>query len=169
MLRSANGENRLIVKRLPEEVIDFLHKQGFVVVSTIDKDGSAHSSCKGIVKINQNGRIYLLDLYKEKTYENLQHNSRITLTSVDEHKFKGYCLKGRAKIVREDKLSSHIISAWEERLIHRLTQRLLRNIKGERGHERHPEALFPKPEYMIVVEVKEIVDLTPHHLKEVQL
>lgn len=165
MLRSANGENRLIVKRLPEEVIDFLHKQGFVVVSTIDKDGSAHSSCKGIVKINQNGRIYLLDLYKEKTYENLQHNSRITLTSVDEHRFRGFCLKGRAKIAREGKLSHHIIRAWEKRLTHRLTQRVLKNIRGEKGHARHPEALMPRPEYMIMMEVKEVVDLTPHQLK----
>lgn len=30
----------------------------------------------------------------------------------------------------------------------------------------HPEALLPKPEYMIVMEVEEIIDLTPKHLKQ---
>jgi len=153
------------VKVLSEEVMEFLQKEGFMVVSTVDKDGTPHSSCKGIVKINQNGQIYLMDLYKARTYENLKHNSHVALTVVDEHKFNGLCLKGRGKIVNEDKLSAQVIRAWEKRLTNRLTKRVLRNISGEKGHRSHPEALFPKPEYMIVVEVKEIVDLTPQHLK----
>ncbi len=124
-----------------------------------------HNSCKGIVKINENGRVYLLDLYKAKTYENLKHNSHIAVSAVDEHKFKGFCLKGKAKIVKEESLSSHIITAWEKKLTHRITQRVLKNIAGEKGHDEHPEARFPKPEYMIVMQVEEVVDLTPHHLK----
>lgn len=153
------------MKTLSDEVIQFFHKQNFTVVSTMGRDGLLHNSCKGIVKINENGRVYLLDLYKAKTYENLKHNSHIAVTAVDEHKFKGFCLKGKAKILKGDKLSSHIITAWEKRLTRRITQRVLKNISGEKGHARHPEALFPKPEYIIVMQVQEIVDLTPHHLK----
>lgn len=149
-----------------ENIINFFQKQNFVIVSTVDRDSSLHSSCKGIVKINRNGRIYLLDLYRGKTFENLKRNSRITITAVDEHKFKGFCLKGKAKIMREDKLGPHIITAWERRISHRITQRVLKNIGGEKGHPRHPEALLPKPKYMIVMEAKEVVDLTPHHLRQ---
>lgn len=166
MLRTTDGENsRLDVKSLSDEVVQFFHKQNFVIVSTIDKDGSSHNSCKGIVKINQNGRIYLLDLYKGETFKNLKRNSHIAVTAVDEHKFKGFYLKGKAKIVRRNRLSSRIITAWEKRLTHRITQRVLKNLRGETGHPRHPEVLLPKPEYMVVMEVKEVVDLTPHHLK----
>ena len=153
------------MKRLSEEITQFLQEQGFAIVSTIDRNGNPHSSCKGIVKIDKSGSIYLLDLYREKTYENLKRNPHISITAVDEHRFKGFCLKGKAKIISGDKLKFQIIKTWEEKLTSRITRRLIKNIKGEKGHPRHPEVLLPRPEYMIVMEVEEIVDLTAHHIK----
>jgi uncharacterized pyridoxamine 5'-phosphate oxidase family protein len=153
------------MKRLNNDIVQFFRNQGYVIVSSIDKDGFPHSACKGIVKINQNGRIYLLDLYRAKTYENLKHNSYISITAIDEHKFIGYCLKGKAEIIPEGKIKSQIIKAWEDRITSRITHRILKNIHEEKGQPRHPEALLPKPEYLIVMEVKKIIDLTPHHLK----
>jgi predicted pyridoxine 5'-phosphate oxidase superfamily flavin-nucleotide-binding protein len=153
------------MKKLSDEIIHFFENQGCVVVSTIDKNGSVHNSCKGIVKINREGSVYLLDLYRARTRDNLMRNPHISITAIDEHKFIGYCLKGKARIVLEDELHSQIIKAWEDRITSRLTRRLLKNIREEKGHPRHPEVLLPKPEYMIAMEVEEIVDLTPHHLK----
>jgi len=153
------------MRKLKEEVVQFLRNQGYVIVSTIDDKGFPHNACKGIVKINRNGTIYLLDLYKAETYENLKHNSHISITAADEHKFIGYCLKGRAKIIAEDKIKPELLRAWEDRIASRLTQRLLKNIREEKGHSRHPEILLPQPEYMIEMEVEEIIDLTPHQLK----
>jgi general stress protein 26 len=153
------------MKRLANEIINFFQNQGCVVVSTIDRQGFAHSACKGIVKINHNGRLYLLDLYRAKTHENLKRNPHISITAFDEHKFLGYCLKGKAEMLPPGKLQSQIIKAWEARITSRITQRLLKNIREEKGHPRHPEALLPKPEYLIVMDVEEVVDLTPQHLK----
>ncbi|MCK9603061.1 MAG: pyridoxamine 5'-phosphate oxidase family protein [Candidatus Omnitrophica bacterium] len=154
------------MRRLSDEIVQFFQSQGFTVITTIDKDGSPHNSCKGIVEINKNGKIHLLDLYMQKTYENLRRNPRISITAVDEHKFRGYCLKGKAKLVPREALTPGIIAAWESKLTSRITQRLIRNMHGEKGHSLHPEALFPKPAYMIVMEVKGVIDLTPHHLKQ---
>ncbi len=151
------------MQRLNQEIINFFLKQGYVIVSTLDKNGFPHSSCKGIVKVTQNGKVYLLDLYRGITYENLKTNQHISIAAVDEHKFKGYVLKGIAMGV--EKLDADFLSAWEERIASRLTQRVLKNMKDEKGHPRHPEILLPQPEYMIVMEVQEIVDLTPRHLK----
>ncbi len=154
------------MQSLPDEVIHFFHRQSFAVISTVDSRGFPHNSCKGIVKINKSGRIYLLDLYKAETFENLRRNPHIAVTAVDEHKFNGFCLKGRGKIVKRDKLTPDIIAAWEKRISSRIAQRVLKNVKGEKGHSRHPEILLPKPEYMIVMEVEKVVDLTPEHLAE---
>ena len=153
------------MKRLPEEVVQFLHSQNFVIVSTIDSDGTAHSACKGIVDIKREGTILLLDLYRGNTYANIKRNPSITITVVDEHRFKGYCLKGKAITIHESDFDPHIIKAWEDRITSRLTQRLLKNLREEKGHARHPEVLLPSPKYMIAMEVEEIIDLTPHHLK----
>jgi len=148
-----------------EEIGHFLHSQNFIVVSTIDKNGRPHSSCKGLVNIDEQGKIYLLDLYKSNTYENLSANSNMSITAIDEHKFKGYCLKGRGEIAAIQRLDPKIIKAWENKITTRITQRVIKNIAGEKGNLRHPEALLPKPQFLIVMEVDEIVDLTPHHIK----
>ena len=153
------------MKRLPDEIVHFFREQGFVIVSTVDERGMPHSSCKGIINISPAGKIYLLDVYLNGTYNNLKRNPNISITAVDEHKFKGYCLKGKAELIVRDGLSPQIKKAWEARLAGRITQRLLKNILDKKGHPQHPEARFPQPKYMIVVDVGEVVDLTPHHLK----
>ena len=153
------------MKALPDNIAHFFKKQRFVVVSTIDKNNKPHNSCKGIIKIDRKGKIYLLDLYKWRTYGNLRRHPHISITAVDEHKFKGWCLKGKAKIIPGGKLSRDVIKAWEARIAGRITHRLLKNIREEPGHGRHPESQLPKPEYMIVMEIEEIVDLIPQNFK----
>lgn len=151
--------------KIPENIIHFFEKQGCVIVSTIDKDGSAHNSCKGIVKISKNGRVYLLDLYMARTFANLKRDAHISIAAIDEHEFSGYCLKGRARLVKVEKLNPGLLKAWEDRVNRRITQRIIKNMLGEKGHGRHPESRFPKPSYMILMEINKIVDLTPQHLK----
>jgi len=152
-------------KKLTEGIIRFFHRQPYTIITTVDRDGCPHNSCKGIVDIEEDGKVYLLDLYKAKTYENLKQNPHINITAVDEHKFIGFTLKGKAKIANKNKLKSHIIKAWETKITKRISQRLLKNLKGEKGHPLHPEASLPKPEYLIEVDVNEVIDLTPHHIK----
>jgi general stress protein 26 len=151
--------------KLNNEVYDLLNRQGFVVVSTLDSDGSIHNACKGIVKIDKSGKVYLLDLYHQNTFKNLKRNPHISITAVDEHTFSGYCLKGKGKILQKKELDPAIIRVWEEKLASRISQRIIKNLHGELGHPRHPEANLPQPQYMILMEVEEVVDLTPGHIK----
>ena len=154
------------MQRINDEIIDFFQSQSFVIVSTIDKKGNPHSSCKGIVRINKNGSIYLFDLYQGKTFDNLKRNPRISITAVDEHKFNGYCLKGKAKIINTDRLSPQTIKTWDEKITGRISRRIIKNIHGQKGHPRHPEAHLPRPQYLIVIKVEEVVDLTPYQLRK---
>jgi len=147
------------------DIVQFFHNQRFTIISTIDKKGYPHNSCKGIVKIDESGKVYLLDLYTARTYENLKNNPAISITSVDEHKFAGYCLKGKAKIVPKNKVNGRVLKLWEDKITSRISHRLLKNMRGEKGHKTHPEALLPMPAYLIVVDVDEIVDLIPGHIK----
>lgn len=136
-----------------------------MAVTTIDSKGFPHASCKGMIKIEGTGRVYLLDAYHGRTFKNLKQNPSASVTAFDEHKFRGFCLKGKARLIHEDELTESIVKSWEERISGRLTQRLLKNIREEKGHRGHPEASLPKPKYMIVLDTEEVVDLTPAHLK----
>ncbi|MCM8793050.1 MAG: pyridoxamine 5'-phosphate oxidase family protein [Candidatus Omnitrophica bacterium] len=149
---------------IPPQVIHFFEHQHFVIVSTLDKDGFPHSSCKGIVRIEKD-RVYLLDLYQGKTFNHLQKNTHLSLTAVDEHRFRGYTLKGEGRIVQLTPSRKELLKAWERVISQRLTHRLLKNIQGERGHPAHPEVLLPSPKYLIEVKIKEIVDLKPKHIE----
>jgi len=153
------------MKRLSKEISQFFKKQSFTIVTTIGKGGIPHNSCKGIVEMGKGGKVYLLDLYKQETYGNLRRNPRMSITAVDEHRFRGYCLKGKAKLIPKEKLGPQVISAWEEKITDRITRRLIKNIHEEKGHPSHPEVFFPKPAYMIAMQIEEVVDLTPHHLR----
>lgn len=154
------------MKTITEEIADFFEKQGFVIVVSIDQKGYPSSACKGIIEIDRSGRVYLLDLYKGKTRKNLSLNPHVSITAIDEHGFKGYSLKGKGRIVTDRDIDRSLKKAWEDRITSRLTSRLLKNIRGGVKTEgKHPEALLPQPEYMIAIDVEEIVDLTPKHLK----
>ncbi|HNW39178.1 MAG TPA: pyridoxamine 5'-phosphate oxidase family protein [Candidatus Omnitrophota bacterium] len=153
------------MKPVPAAVVDFLRTQGFVMVSSIDKNGFPHNSCKAVVKIDPAGEIYLVDVYHGVTSGNIDHNRRISISFVDEHKFSGYCLKGLARKVQDEAISQEMIKVWEDNITSRLTKRLLKNLVQGQGQQHHPEASLPHPKHLIVLEVEEIVDLAPQHLK----
>ncbi len=154
------------MKPIPETIIDFIRLQGFVIVSSIDRNGFPHSSCKGIVKIDSRGEIYLVDVYHGVTSQNIRRNQHVSVSVVDEHKFTGYCLKGRARMIQDEAISQEIIKTWEDNITGRLAKRLLKNLGQDRIQGHHPEASLPRPKQLILLVVEEIVDLAPYHLKK---
>ncbi|UCC95708.1 MAG: pyridoxamine 5'-phosphate oxidase family protein [Candidatus Omnitrophota bacterium] len=153
------------MKPLSADIINFLQGQEFVIVSTLDSQGKIHCAAKGIVDIDSRGKIYLIDLYQAHTYTNLQKDPRISITAVNGHQFIGYTLKGRAKISQRAKIGRDMVEEWQKRVVQRISQRVIRDVRADKKSPHHPEAKFPLPEYLIEVEVEDIVDLTPRHLK----
>ena len=137
-----------------------------MIVSTLGEDGSIHCSAKGAVYIEEAGKVYLIDLYRAGTFNNLKRDPAISITSVDEHEFRGYTLKGKASIVAKEKIEGHIVEKWEARLLKRITKRAVSHIQRSKKTSHHPETRFPHPEYLIEMEVEAIIDLTPSDLKK---
>ena len=153
------------MKRLNDDIMDFFKKQSFVIVTTMDPDGTPHDSCKDVIRLSRDGRIYLLDLYMRRTFQNLEINPSMCVAQVDEHRFSGYCLKGKGHVVKIDRLRAQVTKIWHKKMNSRIVNRIIRNIHDDKGHPSMPESLLPRPEYMIVMDVNEIIDLTPGHIK----
>lgn len=153
------------MKKLSAEVINFLEKQEFVIVSSFDIDGGIHCSAKGIAGVDGGGKVFLIDIYKGKTSENLRKNQAVSITAIDAHLFMGFTLQGVARILERDQIEGRFIKRWEEKVVKRISQRVIKHIKDERKMLHHPEAKFPQPQHLIEIDVENIVDLTPHHLK----
>jgi uncharacterized pyridoxamine 5'-phosphate oxidase family protein len=151
---------------ISENIIEFFKRQAFVVVSTIDSQGFIYSSAKGIAAIEPSGKVHLIDLYMGRTISHLKENPIISITAINEDYFQGYTLRGKARLVDCKKIEQSILHEWEERIISRISARIIKNIKKEKGSYEHPESLFPKPKCLIKVEVEDIVDLAPGYLKQ---
>ncbi|MDD4294115.1 MAG: pyridoxamine 5'-phosphate oxidase family protein [Candidatus Omnitrophica bacterium] len=147
---------------LSKDIIFFLKNQHFVIVSTISQDGSIHCSAKGIVGVYEDGRVYVIDLYHNRTYNNLKNNPIVSITQVDEHTFKGYTLKGKAKIVYKEDIHDEYLKEWERKVLKRISDRLIKSVQRETASNSHHEAHLPaEPKYLIEIDVDDIVDLSP--------
>ena len=154
------------MEQIPSLVVDFFSTQGFVIVSSIDKNGFPHISCKDIIKIDARGEVYLIDVHHGLTVENIRRNPQVSISAVDEPKFMGYCLKGRAVVIPEHKINQDFIQAWEDNITSRLSKRLLYNLAQDKPRGHHPEAKLPRPKHLIIITVEKIVDLTPGYLRK---
>ncbi|MFA4988156.1 MAG: pyridoxamine 5'-phosphate oxidase family protein [Candidatus Omnitrophota bacterium] len=152
--------------KIPPSVIDFLRTQSYVTVSSIDRNGFPHNSCKDIVKIDPAGQLYLIDAYHGVTAENIKTNSKLSVSAVDEHKFSGYCIKGNGRVVLREDIPEEFIKLWEDNITSRLAKRLLHNLVQEKSNAHHPEASLPRPRHLICVEVEAIVNLSPLYLRK---
>ncbi|OGX46996.1 MAG: hypothetical protein A2306_02330 [Omnitrophica WOR_2 bacterium RIFOXYB2_FULL_38_16] len=146
---------------LTDKTIKLLEKQGFVIVSTLTEGGAIHSVAKGIVGIEKEGKVFVIDLFKNNTYNNLKRNSNVSITAIDDQSYDGYTLQGKAKIVPREDIQDHIVAKWEDKIIERISNRMISSIqKGKRSNEHH-EAKLPKhPKYLIEIDVEEVIDLT---------
>jgi len=153
------------MKKLSKDIISCLERQRIAIISTLDAKKRIHCSVKGIVGIDEAGKVYVIDLYCRNTFKNLKDDPTISVTVVDEARFEGYTLKGKAKIVERDKIEDHIMKGWETKVIERISSRVIKNIQVSRKTHHHPESRLPQPRYLIAIEVEDIVDLTPTHLK----
>ena len=152
--------------KIPREVILFLEQQGCVVVSTMDQKKNIHCSVKGIVGIDPDGKIFVIDLYFHKTYANLKKNSTISITAVNEKKFKGYSLQGTAKMISRENIKEHLVEKWENKIIKRASERLIEGVQSGSKSKGHFEIDLPKqPKYLMEVDVTQIIDLRPSGLR----
>ncbi|MFH1063361.1 MAG: pyridoxamine 5'-phosphate oxidase family protein [Candidatus Omnitrophota bacterium] len=144
--------------KLSNSIISLMKKQGFVIVSSLDEQGKIHCSAKGLVGIEQE-RVFIIDLYKAGTYNNLSKNPTVTISFVDEHRFEGYALQGKAKIVEKENIKDSIIAEWEDKVLQRISQRVIQNLKQGKPGAHHPEASFPHPKYLIEIDMKKLLIL----------
>ncbi|RKY36288.1 MAG: hypothetical protein DRP78_04000 [Candidatus Omnitrophota bacterium] len=152
------------MKKIDAEIISFLEKQGFVIVSTMDEQKRIHCSAKGISIIKPEGEIYLVDLYLRNTFNNLTKNSIISVNAFDEYVFAGYTLQGKAEVIKKKLMPEDVIEYWENKVIKMISSRVIKNMKEEKI-ARHLDVHFSEPEYVIKMQVEEIIDLKPGDLK----
>ena len=153
--------------KIPESVIHFFQRQPFVFVATIADDGVPNVVPKGICHIDGAGTVYVVDLYRGRTKENLTGIPEMTIAAVDERLYAGFQLKGTATWIPVEEETEHRehLEAWKKKVSERITSRIIENVQTQYRTQHH-EAHFPEPEGIIKLTVEQIVNLAEHREKQ---
>ena len=143
-----------------DDVIEFFNSQNIVLISTIDDEGRIHSSVKGLASIEKDGIVRIIDLYSNRTLNNLLKDSNISITSVNEATYRGYTLQGRARVIDRDDIEEEILQSWKEKIVQRISSRVVSGVQAGSKSEGHYEAELPmEPAYLIEVEIDNVINL----------
>jgi hypothetical protein len=91
-----------IMPKISNELKDFL-KNYLAYVATADDKGIPNVVPKGDIAFIDDNTIVFADLYSHQTKKNLSKNPNIAITIVNPAAYKGYQLKGKAKIIERGK------------------------------------------------------------------
>ena len=122
--------------KLSEEIKDFL-KNNLSFVATVDEKGMPNVVPKGNLCALDDATLVFADLYSHQTKNNLAENPKVAITVVNAAGYKGYQLKGKAKVIERGKV-------YDE---------LSRQALGA-GQLDHPDA-----KYAVKVKVEKIIDI----------
>lgn len=148
--------------KLDRVMAKLLTKHKIVMVSSSSKDGKPNMSLKAIVEVEpEEGVIYFLDLYSEKTKRNLEENPQVSIAVTDIEDFVGYQFKGNVELIDRGNLFKKYLKRWDRQRTALLIERMIKNVQKGSSHGRH-ELYLPEPKYLVKVRVTEIYDLLPH-------
>ncbi len=148
--------------KIDKKMAKLLMKQRIVIVASSSKDGKPNASLKSIVDVEPDeGIIYFLDLYAEKTRKNLSENSQVSISTADIEDFIGYQFKGDVEVIDTGELFEKYKKKWEKQRTKLLIERMVKNVQKGSSHGRH-EMYLPDPKYLAKVRIREIYDLLPH-------
>jgi len=122
--------------KITNELKGFL-KTCLAFVATVDKKGRPNVVPKGNLAVQGDDRIVFADLYSHQTKKNLRGNPNIAITVVNPAGYKGYQLKGKAKIIEHG----------------RAYDRLAVELGGD-GQLNHPDA-----KYAVKVKIGKVIDI----------
>lgn len=86
---------------LNDDMREIIAGCGLAYAATVTSDGQPNLSPKGSVAVWDEDHLYFADIASPQTIENLRHNPRIEINTVDIIKRRGYRFKGTGEILTE--------------------------------------------------------------------
>ena len=140
------------------EAMQSMCEENLAYLATASSDGKPNVVPVGLVKVLDDRRILIVDVFFNKTRKNLKENAEVALAVTDLRKLEAFQFKGRAEIVTEGELFDVVPeimkrhSKWREEALKRLqpTPELMEKVeKMKKLHDRL------KPKAVVVMTVEE--------------
>lgn len=116
---------------IPDKVKQLITKENVIIVGTSQK-GIVNVSPRTAFHIDLDGSIYWLEIFRHKTFRNIQKNRWCSIAVFDKKKLVGYQLKGKADLISDRKIKSQMTLTIIDKLTRLHRQRILRQAKNRR-------------------------------------
>ena len=93
--------------KIPDEIREFINKQGIFAVGTVGSNNIANVSPRIFFKVEENA-IYWLDFFKHKSYKNMQANPFVTISVFNKDDLKGFQFRGTVSFITDEPIKSEI-------------------------------------------------------------
>ena len=101
---------------IPNEIKEFIEKQGIFVVGTIGANNIPNVSPRIFFRVNENA-IYWLDFFKHKSYKNIQVNPWVTISVFNKDDLKGFQFRGIVSFIIDEPIKSEIKESIIKRVL----------------------------------------------------
>lgn len=142
-----------------QKIIKIFKDREFIDVASCDLEGRPNVVPKFILK-TESGFIYLVDYVMGRTWENLKHNPRVSMSIMDLETLFGYQINGSVEIIAEGKEYNRIMREFQEKEIAFSTKRIIEGVSRGKGHQSF-EIGLPDNFIIFKVKVEEIVEIGP--------
>ena len=92
---------------IPNEIKEFIEKQGIFVVGTIGANNIPNVSPRIFFRVDEDV-IYWLDFFKHKSYKNIQVNPWVTISVFNKDDLKGFQFRGIVSFITDEPTKSEI-------------------------------------------------------------
>ena len=116
---------------IPSKVKRMIQRQQLILVGSADNSGLSNVSPRTSFYLDQNGSIYWLELFKHKTFRNLQKNPWCSIAVFEKKKLAGYQLKGKIEIMSDKKTKQEITIKIIDKLTRLHKQRILKHTNSK--------------------------------------
>jgi len=93
--------------KIPNEIKEFIEKQGIFAVGTVGENKLANVSPRIFFRVDEN-MIYWLDFFKHKSYKNIQVNPWVTISVFNKDDLKGFQFRGIVSFITDEPIKTEI-------------------------------------------------------------
>lgn len=93
--------------KIPNEIKEFIEKQGIFAVGTVGENNLANVSPRIFFRVDKTV-IYWLDFFKHKSYKNIQSNPWVTISVFNKDELKGFQFRGIVNFITDEPKKTEI-------------------------------------------------------------
>ena len=101
---------------IPNEIKEFIEKQGIFAVGTIGANNIPNVSPRIFFRVDEDV-IYWLDFFKHKSYKNIQANPWVTISVFNKDDLKGFQFRGIVSFITDEPTKSEIRESIIKRVL----------------------------------------------------